>query len=174
MMPNPKSHHDDYLSLGASYGHPGEKKYMPLIGYTIQAEDGLGFYRLADTSIQKWNDTLLPKEDGLDVKVYVNDTFVGSGQSVLTNGQLSGFDMTLGTLNVGDTVWLAIDPLKYQTDDAFINFDFTLQKLVYSASQNFAFNAQSIELSQIANVPEPSTAVFLLTALAIFRPRRRT
>ncbi len=132
-VPNPKTHHDDFLSLTAEGGHPGQSKYLPMAGYTIQQDDGAGFYRLTDTSIQLATSTPLPKDDGLQVLVYVNDTLIGSPQSVSINGTLANFDRNLGVLNVGDTVWVMIDPLKNNNDDSFINFNFSLQKLVYSA-----------------------------------------
>jgi len=40
-----------------------------MAGYTIQQQDGAGYYRLTDTSIQLANSTLAPKEDGLQVLV---------------------------------------------------------------------------------------------------------
>lgn len=167
MTPNPKSHKDDFLQLALDAGHPGKPKYLPVIGYTIQPEDGLGFYRIADSSIQKANDFLIKKEDGLDVTVYVNDTLIGTGQGVLTDGLLSNFDMTLGTLNVGDTIWLTIDPLKNNYDDAFTNFDFTLQKLVYSQylQMHAPLMAFSTQFTQSANVPEPTAAALILPLL---------
>jgi hypothetical protein len=101
--------------------------------------------------------------------IYVNDTLVGTNQSVLTNGLLTGFDRLLGSLNVGDTVWVAIDPLKTQTDDFFINFDFSLQKLVYSTiGQGLA-----APLMQSVAVPEPSTAVLFIFTVFAACPRRR-
>ena len=168
MTPGPKTHPDDFLSLAADAGHPGNPKYLPMAGYTIQADDGAGFYRLADSSIQKSNSTLLATEDGLQVLVYVNDTLIGSGQSVLTNGSWTGFDRNLGSLNIGDTIWVMINPLKNQIDDAFFGFDFSIQKLIYSA-QSMMFSAQ---LMQSAAVPEPTAAALLITAIAAFLPRR--
>jgi hypothetical protein len=167
MIPSPKSHHDDYLSFTADGGHPGNHKYMPIAGYTIQADDGAGLYRITDSSIQKNDGTLATKEDGLDVLVYVNDTQIGAAQDVSTNGLLANFDRLLGSLNVGDTVWVAIDPLKTQIDDSFINFDFSLQKLVYYAQ------TAGGQLLQTDTVPEPSAVVLLLMAIAAYRPRRR-
>ena len=128
-----KGHHDDYLSLSAIGGSPGNPKYLPMAGYTIQADDGAGLYRITDSSIQKANNTLFPKEDGLQVLVYVNDTLIGSGYNVSPDGTLASFDQSLGVLNVGDTVWVMVDPLKNQLEDSFINFDFTIQKLVFFA-----------------------------------------
>ncbi|HEX5472088.1 MAG TPA: hypothetical protein VFW73_09385 [Lacipirellulaceae bacterium] len=166
-IPSPKAHHDDYLSFTDGGGHPGNHKYMPIAGYTIQADDGAGLYRLTDTSIQKTDGILATKEDGLQVLVYVNDTQIGDPQAVSTNGSLANFDRILGSLNVGDTVWVAIDPLKTQIDDAFFNFDFSLQKLV------FYTQAAGSQLLQTVTVPEPSTALLALFAVAAFIPRRR-
>lgn len=170
-IPNPKTHSDDFLSLMDGSGHPGNSKYMPIVGYTIQAEDGAGLYRITDSSIQKNDGLLATKEDGLQVLVYVNDTLIGSGQSVSTNGALTNFDRTLGSLNVGDTVWVMIDPLKTQIDDSFINFDFSLQKLVFSAAQGMMSGARSLGSFE---VPEPSSVVlFLLVAVGGWPRRRR-
>jgi hypothetical protein len=169
--PGSKTHHDDFLSLTAFGGHPGQSKYLPMVGYTIQQADGAGFYQLTDSSIQKANSSLLTKEDGLQVLIYVNDTFISS-QSVLANGALTGFDRNLGALSVGDTIWVMIDPLKTQIDDAFVNFDFSLRKLMYRAEQlsMMAFGAQ---LVQSAAVPEPSTMILGGLAFAALFSRRR-
>jgi hypothetical protein len=159
MTPLKKTHNDDYLQLGADWGHPGKPKYMPVAGYTIQEEDGEGLYRLIDSSIQKTDGTKSSKEDGLGVLVYLNNTLMGSAASVSTNGALATFDRDLGQLNVGDTIWVMIDPLKSQSYDAFVNFDFSLQKAIPLAGMA----AMSL---MAVGVPEPASAVLLLTALA--------
>lgn len=177
-IPGKKSHHDDYLMLTAEGGHPGEPKYLPLAGYTIQADDGAGLYRIADSSILR-TDTLLTskKEDGLQVLVYVNDTQVGAAQNVFTNGLLTSFDRELGLLNVGDTIWVMIDPLKNQTDDAFTNFNFSIQKLVALAQlTSFAASMSLAGDLQMGAVPEPNTAALLLvgiSACGLLRKGRR-
>jgi PEP-CTERM motif len=173
MIPNPKAHKEDFLSLTADGGHPGQSKYMPIAGYTIQADDGAGLYRLTDSSIQKSNSTLATKEDGLSVLVYVNDTLIGAGQSVLANGLLASFDRMLGSLNVGDTVWVMVNPLKSQIDDAFMNFDFSLQRLVYSAQYSGQTQAIAGLSLQSNTVPEPSTLALLLMAIGGCCVRRR-
>lgn len=170
MIPDPKTHHDDHLSLTFDGGHPGLPKYMPMAGYTIQEDDGAGLYRLFDTSIQKNNNTLFNKEDGLQVLVYVNDTLIESEQNVLTDGLITSFDQTLGTLNVGDTIWVMVNPLKNQIDDSFVNFDFSIQKLVFAAEQ-FPLAAQQ-RLSSAA-IPEPSTITLLLLAFGFLRLRNK-
>ena len=72
-VPGSTSHNDDYLSLSASGGHPGHPNYLPIVGYTIQAEDGAGLYRIAESSIAKLDGILSPDEDGLEVMVYLNN-----------------------------------------------------------------------------------------------------
>ncbi len=66
--------------------------------------------------------------------VYLNDTLLGPETSVSTNGSVANFDRELGQLNVGDTIWVMIDPLNSQSYDAFKNFDFSLQKAVPMAT----------------------------------------
>ena len=160
-VPASKTHIDDYLSLTATGGHPGRPKYLPIAGYTIQADDGAGLYRLADSSIRKIDSLLSSSEDGLQVLVYVNNTLFGSAQSVSTSGQLASFNRELGQLNVGDTIWVMVDPLKNQLYDSFTGFDFAIQKAI-----------PMVQLGIGGAVPEPSTAVLLLMALAGYRLRR--
>ena len=70
--------------------------------------------------------------------VYLNDTLLGPETNVSTNGSVANFDRDLGQLNVGDTIWVMIDPLKSQSYDAFKNFDFSLQKAVQMATMGMA------------------------------------
>jgi hypothetical protein len=163
MAPNPKAHNDDFLLLAADWGHPGKPKYMPIVGYTIQAEDGSGEYRLTESSIQKTDALTSSGEDGLGVLVYLNNTLLGSAATVGTNGLLTNFDRNLGTLNIGDTIWVAIDPLKSQSYDAFANFDFSLEKLV-PVSLEGGMAAMSMSL-MVSAVPEPSSALLLAMAI---------
>ncbi len=58
-------------------------------------------------------------------------------------------------LHVGDTVWVMIDPLKNNNNDSFTNFNFSLEKLVYSAQQLVA-SAQLVE----ATVPSRARPQF--------------
>jgi hypothetical protein len=157
MVPsNNKTHNDDYLMLYASGGHPGKPNYLPIIGYTIQPEDGAGHYRLFDSSIAKWDSTLSQNEDGLGVLMYLNNTQFPPAKIAGTNGQIVNFDRDLGQLNVGDKIWVMISALKNQNYDSFRNFDFSIQKL-----------------TTVAPIPEPGTALLLLIALAGCRVRRR-
>jgi hypothetical protein len=165
------SHDDDYLALHANGGHPGRPGYLPIAGYTIQAEDGDGIYRIADSSIAKGDSVKSWKEDGLDVLVYINDLMVGEPQWVSTDGSLAGFDRELGELSVGDTIYVMVSPLNNQWYDAFKNFDFTIQKAV---SMVESATHQLMRLQSIS-VPEPGSAAMLLIATlccGLLRPRR--
>jgi hypothetical protein len=154
-----KSNDDDYLQLHANWGHPGQQDFMPIVGYTIQDEDGEGVYRLVDSSLQKTDSTKSKGEDGLGVLVYLNDTLLGS-TDVSTNGATANFDRQLGNLSVGDTVWVMIDPLNSQSYDAFTNFDFSLQKLMPIEG-----GMAALSLAATA-VPEPSSSALLLIVAA--------
>jgi hypothetical protein len=172
-VPGKKSHHDDYLQLTSDgSGHPGQPKYLPMAGYTIQADDGAGLYRIADSSILRTDSLLnVKKEDGLQVLVYVNDTQIGAAQNIVP-GLLTSFDRELGQLNIGDTVWVMISALKNQAEDAFSNFDFTLHKWGPVAQNQFATMMSFDSGLQMGAVPEPASAMLLLLAMPLVWPRR--
>ena len=149
-------HNDDYLMLHGSGGHPGQPIHLPIVGYTIQVDDGAGLYRLSNSSIAKSDGVSSYNEDGLRVLVYLNNTLLSPSTNVGTNGLLTNFDRDLGQLGVGDKIWVMVSPLSTQDYDGFNNFDFTIQKL-----------------TDIASTPEPGTASLLLIALAGCHTRRR-
>jgi hypothetical protein len=151
-----KTHNDDYLTLNLGGGHPGKPNYMPVIGYTIQADDGTGLYRLTNSSIAKSDGILSKNEDGLGVYVYLNNTLLTPSKTIATNGLVTNFDRDLGELKVGDKIWVAVSPLKTQNFDAFRNFDFTIQRL-----------------TAVAPIPEPGTAALLVIGFAACCWRRR-
>ena len=161
-QPDGKIHPDDYMVLWQTGGHPGQAGYLPIMGYTIQNEDGGGLYRIAESSIRKFDGTLGPLEDGLQVLVYVNNAPLGPAQYVSTNGLLTNFDRELGELNVGDTVWVMVDPLGNNAHDLFVDFDFSLQKAAPMTAQ----------LSAML-VPEPAAGTIALVVFACLANRRR-
>jgi hypothetical protein len=165
-----KFHDDDYLHLSATGGHPGSPSHVPIAGYTIQQEDGAGLYRIADSSIKKFDGVFSTNEDGLQVQVYVNNSLLDT-TGVSTDGQLASFDHELGELNVGDTVWVMVNPLSSNYYDYFTSFDFLIQKGLPLALSSM------LDSENVASaVPEPSTACMFLLALACFgcNQRRRS
>jgi hypothetical protein len=162
-VPGAITHNDDYLHLSANGGHPGKPGFASIAGYTIQGDDGAGFYRLADASIQKSDGITSANEDGLQVLLYLNQTKLGSA-TVSTDGLLTNFGRNLGELNVGDTIWVMVNPLATQAYDSFTNFNFSIQKAIPLALPLMA-NASSSQLGLNAVViPEPSSVVLLLMA----------
>lgn len=171
-----KKHNDDFLILNAHGGHPGRPEYAAIAGYTIQAEDGDGLYRLANTSIQKGDSISASHEDGLGLMVFVNDDLVGSMSTVPTSGLVTTFNRELGELSVGDTVWVVVDALNSQDFDGFTNFDFTIQKSMPAVMAMAMMQSAPPQLHTEA-VPEPSAAVLALLAIGapfiLRRGRRR-
>jgi len=163
---NGTMHNDDYLWLSGASGHPGRSQYYTIAGYTIQPEDGEGLYRLVNSLIHK--DTVQTTgEDGLDLRVYLNDALLGSPQPVATSGMFATFNRDLGQLSVGDTVWVMIGSAKNQYYDQFTDFDFTIEKLMPAAEA----------VQSLAVVPEPAAAAMWAVAAMAFgaasRGRRR-
>ena len=162
--PGKKRHNDDFLMLYGDGGHPGLPGYMPIAGYTIQPDDDGGLYRIAASTIQKIDSIVSKYEDGLEVRVYVNDMLLGTPQYVSPTGQLTNFDRELGQLSVGDTVWVVVSPYSNQAYDRFTNFNFTIEKSV--PLLQLALNAATV-------VPEPGSAALLTVALLLLGPGQR-
>jgi hypothetical protein len=161
-----QDHNDDYLVLLYAGGHPGKPGYMPIVGYTIGPDDGAGNYRLADSSITKIDSLVSQNEDGLGLKVYLNDDLLGT-QFVSTDGLTTSFNRDLGQLNVGDTVWVMIDPLTSHWFDHFNQFDFKLQKFIADTTGEDPTEDPDVK------VPEPGTAALFLIVLAGWTWTRR-
>jgi hypothetical protein len=156
-----KTHKDDYLMLGLDAGHPGRAGYYTIAGYTIQAEDGAGIYRLNNGLISKADGVKTGDEDGLEVLVYVNNIRMGGVQSVLTDGSWTGLYRDLGQLAVGDTIYVMIGSAKNLNYDLFANFNFNVEKLTAITP---AVAAASLA---IGAVPEPSSAALVIVALGL-------
>jgi hypothetical protein len=166
-----KASGSDTPFLQASGGHPGKSNLLPIVGYTVQPDDGAGLYRLIDSSIAKTDGIQSKKEDGLGVFVHVNNASVGPTQLVSTNGLISTFDRALGHLNVGDTVWVMVNPLKSHKFDTFNNFGFAIEK--FAAITDPGDNSSGDPDVNQGTLPEPGTAALVLIALTGFQWIRR-
>jgi hypothetical protein len=167
---NGAAHNDDYLKLGLAAGHPGRPNYSVIAGYTIQAEDGAGVYRLVSGTISKGDAAVQPGEDGLDVSIFVNNTLRGATIPISASGVLASFSRELGQLAVGDTIYVTINAAGNQLYDLFGGFDFTIEKQVPVAAAELAANVQA--------VPEPSSIALAIActvglALSGFRRHNR-
>ena len=156
-----KTHKDDYLMLGLDAGHPGRAGYYTIAGYTIQAEDGAGTYRLNNGMISKADGVKTGDEDGLEVLVYVNNIRMGSVESVLTDGSWKALYRDLGQLAVGDTIYVMIGSVKNLNYDMFANFNFNIEKLT-------AITPAAVAASfAISAVPEPSSATLVIASMGL-------
>lgn len=165
---NGKLHNDDYMALGSYGGHPGQPGYNVIAGYTLQAEDGAGFYRLAASSLMKADAIASPGEDGLTLWVYVNNALKGSMSTVPTSGAVINFNRDLGNLVVGDTIYVAIGAAANLSFDSFKNFNFQLQRKWSGAGVIGGGGAFIIQ-----TVPEPAGAVVAMAGLAAAVGMRR-
>ena len=153
-----------YASLSAGGGHPGTgtaqvagvDRYV-IAAYTIQSTDVTGYimdgpFQLTNTSIVR------PSTNGqsLSLQVYVNNTLIGPAD-VISGTSVTTFDRTLGYIEVGDTVYVAVGPNTSHSNDSFGAFNFTIQ-----------FEGH------IPPVPEPSSFLLLgFGALGLIRRTRQ-
>ncbi|BBO31912.1 hypothetical protein [Lacipirellula parvula] len=157
---NGKARGDDYLTLGLDAGHPGRAGFYTIAGYTLQADDGGGVYRLTGGTLSKGDASKIGDEDGLELMVFVNNTLIGSIESILTDGSIKSFVRDLGQLVVGDTIYVMIGSAKNQNYDAFSNFNFTIERWTTVAGNNGSGVGGDI----ISSIPEPASASLMVAA----------
>ena len=99
------------LNLGATGGSPGagteqgyDPEYFAIAAYTVQTGEA-GTVSITDSSFGVGS----ADSNGVELRVYVGDTLITS--FVQAGGAAaSSFDVSLGSLNVGDTVYVAAGP----------------------------------------------------------------
>jgi len=112
-----------YANLNVNGGHPGRgvgdgggtytaNDIYPIAGYTIQAGEEGPIY-LTNAAVSG----LSTGSNGVDVRVYVNDTLINS--FVQPSGPSLGFDVPLGVLSAGDKVFVAVGPNVRDANDTF-------------------------------------------------------
>ncbi len=119
----PRANPAAYANLNVNGGHPGRgsgdgggtytaNDIYPIAGYTIQAGEAGPIY-LTNAAVSG----LSTGSNGVDVRVYVNDTLINS--FVQQSGPSLGFDVPLGVLSAGDKVFVAVGPNVHDGNDTF-------------------------------------------------------
>jgi hypothetical protein len=126
---------DGYLQLTQPGGHPGLGTSYPasnlerfaIAAYTVSSS---GAYELDNATLSRPSTVTGPGIDGDEVLVFVNNT--GNKpllrQTVPTGGGSAPFNTSLGLLNAGDTVYVAVGALTSDSYDGF-GLEFTLNRL---------------------------------------------
>lgn len=148
----------DYTLLNATAAHPGpgvaqgetQDRYL-VLAYTIQpGEEG---------AIELVNGSLVGRDpageffsNGWDVRTFVGDSEVGTALLFDWSSSPSAFGRSLGNLNAGETVYLALGPRGSHLYDSAA-LDFTLTS---------------------TPVPEPASAALAIGIAAVLGARRRS
>ena len=145
----------NFLLLTSTGGHPGRGSSQAegavgnsLNRYAIAAftVDTPGFYMLHDSFI----DPVDAVGNGGDVIVHINDMpFL---LQRFFDDQPINFDLTLGQLNIGDTIYVAVGPNGADGND------------------NFLWN---FSISRLVPVPEPATGLLMVVGLGVLARRKR-
>ncbi|MEO0586621.1 MAG: hypothetical protein AAF078_03185 [Planctomycetota bacterium] len=140
----------NFLRLGPTFAHPGlgssqtDRDYFAIAAFTV---DVAGYYFIRDSFIETTADTA-----GIELVVHIN------GQPLLLSDlfadrSIGGFDIDLGQLVVGDTIYVAVGPDGASPFD-FVSLDFTLAR------------------STFVVLPEPASSAALVLAAAVALSRR--
>ena len=136
-----------YASLTSTSGHPGRGENDPgqsIDHFVIVAYDitQAGFYEIVDSefnaSFASWE--INNQNQGQDIRIYVNDTLKQGIQRVDVSN--FDFDMSLGMLTAGDTVYVAFGPKGSDGSDYF-EFDFSIQETSLTTVASFQSNYQT-------------------------------
>jgi hypothetical protein len=116
-----------YGRIGIGTSHPGvysiDTDYRAIYAYTIQAGEA-GIISIADSSLVNFGNT---NGNGIDLDVYVNDTLIAARSIDGFNSfTATDFDGSLGTLSVGDTVYVTVGHNGNSGNDAFV-IDYSLE-----------------------------------------------
>ncbi len=122
-----------YLNLNSTGGHPGRGATQgevppltvanshdryPIAAYTMQAGQ-TGFVHITDSLLSVDH----AGSNGVEARVYVDDTLIGS--VLVPGGGTRAFNLPLGLVNAGQTVYVGLGPNQVDGQDSF-NVDFSL------------------------------------------------
>jgi len=104
--------------VGLSWSHPGSTDSVGLASvfsiacYQVQpGQAGIGSITSSSITVPYAGDG-----DGVEVQIYVNDTLKGT---IPVPGTRDSFDLSLGTLAVGDRIYVAVGPGATNSYDSF-------------------------------------------------------
>jgi len=126
LLPGPPPADFVYLGLvspaGPAGGHPGFGtdsgiERFAIAAYTLSTSGEISLtntlLRNADPNATSGN------SDGINVQVYVNDTLITSAATAPGGGNTTTFDSFLGTLNLGDRIYVAVGAGGFRDFDTF-------------------------------------------------------
>jgi hypothetical protein len=142
-----------YIHLSGDGGHPGlgvgegaASDKFAIAAYTVQSD---GLYAIRDSILRG----LDLSSSGVSVFINVNDNAPLLDQDFVA-GVTASFDVLLGQLKQGDTIYVGVGPHGSHGFDTF-KYDFSIAKFLSSGS--------SSQLAQVAGaIPEPSTGYLTL------------
>ena len=125
----------NYLRLNGTGGHPGRGSTQaegvtnnldraPIAAYTVSET---GYYGIRDSLLNK-----VAAGNTIKAHVYVEDTLIDTIAGA--GGSTTDFDIELGHVAQGETIYVAIAPDTHDGADAF-NLDFTIVKLPHEDSE---------------------------------------
>ncbi|GAB4408166.1 MAG: hypothetical protein OHK0039_11030 [Bacteroidia bacterium] len=138
--------------ISATGGHPGPGTAQAAGGnisrYVIAAfsVSAAGNYEIINSSMSDANNGC---GNGSDVRVYVNNTLITS--SSYANGGSTSFNVSLGTLQIGDVVYVAAGPGADQDYCDAFNLDYSIRRTTSLAGQRIAFGP--IANRQVGDAP---------------------
>ncbi len=130
-----------YVKANAETGFgmtgPVASNYI-ILAYTVQPTEG-GQISITNSSVGLWDTT----NAAMDVRVYVDGTLKSS--AVFTGSGTGNFDGSLGVVNVGQTIYVALGTTEYKGQGNIGGgFDFTLERTALPEPTSMAILATAV------------------------------
>lgn len=148
-----------WANLAANGGHPGRslnqgqaQSRFVIAGFTVPTG---GDYQLENTQVIDANTSC---GDGAELHVYINNNLIQS--STFANGGGLNFDMSLGSLNAGDKIYVALGPKNTNDNCDGFEWDFSIVRSNIKYGQKISFQPIPKQTSQgsIQSIPLNASA----------------